>query len=269
MGEAHGAQPQLLQAKKQKQHRTEALGLWASELGFQKRLRALLAGRQRLEHSCQRPARTIRRLHPAALNWLSAELASSTWRSSPQPDTLQREQACVQGGCLSGALASAPAAGRNSTGQGAPDRLQRRGVGQQQARQAGAAGQVQAGALGQGGRHRLHACRGKATRPGLWHPAHPPGTVALHACKTVTNDGWAAPGTRTFRVHLAAAKQVEHLQRRAVQLAGRQAQAAAVDGAQLAQAPARGEGREVQSAGTHPHAAGFTPQPLLWQVLSG
>lgn len=61
---------------------------------------------------------------------------------------------------------------------------------------------------------------------------------------------WAFPrGTplRTLGIQLAAAKEVGLLQRPAVQLAGRQVQGAAVDGLQLAQAPA-GARRSVQSS---------------------
>ena len=161
-------------------------------------------------------ALTRRRLQPAALKWARAGLASSTWRSRAQPDTLTWR--------------SAPASGnsrRDSAVQ--PVRSSRVHLDSEGA---------SASSPAQGEASLACMLKGEAVGGAeLFQEALP----AAAAGRTA----------RTFRVQQAAAEEVGFQQLRAVQLAGREAEAAAAGGPQLAQAPAdkQAGGWATQSAG--------------------
>lgn len=111
----------------------------------------------------------MRRLQPAALKCVSAGEASSTCRSTPQPATLRQGRwagtlSWSAGGCATmhgSSIKELLLQGCKASHMRPPDGPQRGCVGQQQAGQAGAACEVQADALGQGGRRGLQACAGR------------------------------------------------------------------------------------------------------------
>ena len=212
---------------------------------------------------------------------MSAGEASSTWRSTPQPATLQQRDGQGAGsnsaGCVTSQTrcAGAEIAKRRSLGSlhkpfgaeqhphpSSPDGAQRRGIGQQQAGQASASSQVQAGALGEGRGGRLQAWRvgeGQGSRRNmvLWvwaasilTPCF--GSPAVQFCPLSMVDMCDCKPPLTLGVQLAAAKEVGLLQRPTLQLAGRQVEGAAVDGLELTQPPAEG-GKGCGAQPTKPH----------------